>query len=31
MNRNTLNYRLNRIYKITGKDPKNIWDLLELI
>lgn len=31
VHRNTLNYRLNRIHKITGKDPKNILDLLELI
>lgn len=31
VHRNTLNYRLNRIHKLTGKDPKNILDLLELI
>lgn len=31
IHRNTLNYRLNRIYKITGKDPKNILELVELI
>ncbi|WP_045523314.1 CdaR family transcriptional regulator [Neobacillus niacini] len=31
IHRNTLNYRLNRIFKITGKDPKNIWELVELI
>ncbi|MEM5591370.1 helix-turn-helix domain-containing protein [Niallia circulans] len=31
VHRNTLNYRLNRIHKITGKDPKNILDLVELI
>lgn len=31
IHRNTLNYRLNRIYEITGKDPKKILDLIELI
>lgn len=31
IHRNTLNYRLNRICKITGKDPKNILELVELI
>ncbi|MDF2857976.1 MAG: sugar diacid utilization regulator [Neobacillus sp.] len=31
IHRNTLNYRLNRIFKITGKDPKNILELVELI
>lgn len=31
IHRNTLNYRLNRIYKMTGKDPKNILELVELI
>lgn len=31
IHRNTLNYRLNRIYKLTGKDPKNILELVELI
>lgn len=31
IHRNTLNYRLHRVYKITGKDPKNIVDLVELI
>ncbi|WP_231688074.1 CdaR family transcriptional regulator [Bacillus sp. FJAT-18017] len=31
IHRNTLNYRLDRIFKITGKDPKNILDLVELI
>jgi carbohydrate diacid regulator len=30
IHRNTLNYRLNRIFKITGKDPKNILELMEL-
>jgi carbohydrate diacid regulator len=31
IHRNTLNYRLNRIFKITGKDPKNILELVELL
>ncbi|MGF7047973.1 carbohydrate diacid regulator [Paenibacillus sp. DS2015] len=31
IHRNTLNYRLNKIYNITGKDPKNILELMELI
>lgn len=31
IHRNTLNYRLNRIYEITGKDPKKILDLIELV
>jgi carbohydrate diacid regulator len=31
IHRNTLNYRLNRIYTITGKDPKNILELVELL
>jgi carbohydrate diacid regulator len=31
IHRNTLNYRLNSVYKITGKDPKNILELVELI
>lgn len=31
IHRNTLNYRLNRIYKLIGKDPKNILELVELI
>ncbi|PKG24752.1 CdaR family transcriptional regulator [Niallia nealsonii] len=31
IHRNTLNYRLNRIYKMTGKNPKNILELVELI
>ncbi|PLR99246.1 CdaR family transcriptional regulator [Bacillus sp. T33-2] len=31
IHRNTLNYRLSRIHKITGKDPKNILELVELI
>nr|WP_295970329.1 sugar diacid recognition domain-containing protein [uncultured Bacillus sp.] len=30
IHRNTLHYRLERIHKITGKDPKNILGLLEL-
>ncbi|WP_430216139.1 helix-turn-helix domain-containing protein [Paenibacillus humicus] len=29
--RNTLNYRLNRIYKMTGKNPHHIMELVELI
>jgi carbohydrate diacid regulator len=31
IHRNTLSYRLNRIYKITGKNPQNILELVELI
>ncbi|MBB6446238.1 CdaR family transcriptional regulator [Bacillus benzoevorans] len=31
IHRNTLNYRLERIHKITGKNPKNILELTELI
>lgn len=31
IHRNTLNYRLNKIHTITGKDPKNILELVELI
>lgn len=31
IHRNTLNYRLNKIHKITGKDPKNILELVELL
>ncbi len=31
IHRNTLNYRLHRIFKMTGKDPKNILDLVDLI
>ncbi|GGE66991.1 sugar diacid recognition domain-containing protein [Priestia taiwanensis] len=30
IHRNTLRYRLNRIYELTGKDPKNIHDLFWL-
>ncbi|ADZ21878.1 carbohydrate diacid regulator [Clostridium acetobutylicum] len=30
IHRNTLNYRLERIKKITGKDPKNFFQLFEL-
>lgn len=31
IHRNTLNYRLNRIYKMTGKNPHHIMELVELI
>ncbi|TCZ78147.1 sugar diacid utilization regulator [Paenibacillus albiflavus] len=31
IHRNTLNYRLQKIHSITGKDPKHILDLVELI
>ncbi|RDE30121.1 PucR family transcriptional regulator [Parageobacillus thermoglucosidasius] len=31
IHRNTLQYRLNKIKEITGKDPKNILELFELI
>lgn len=31
IHRNTLNYRLDRIKKLTGKDPKNLIDLFELM
>lgn len=31
IHRNTLNYRLRKIYSITGKDPKNIVELVELV
>ncbi|WP_059050331.1 CdaR family transcriptional regulator [Paenibacillus senegalimassiliensis] len=31
LHRNTLQYRLNKIQAITGKDPKNVMDLVELI
>ncbi|NFQ88984.1 sugar diacid recognition protein [Clostridium botulinum] len=30
IHRNSLSYRLKKIYEVTGKDPKNIMDLLEL-
>ena len=30
IHRNTLNYRLDKIYEITNKNPKNLLDLLEL-
>ncbi|NLM04964.1 MAG: PucR family transcriptional regulator, partial [Clostridiales bacterium] len=30
IHRNTLNYRLEKIKEITGRDPKNYKDLLEL-
>ncbi|SCI52373.1 CdaR family transcriptional regulator [Romboutsia sp. 1001713B170207_170306_H8] len=30
IHRNTLNYRLEKIYSLTGKNPKNFLDLLEL-
>lgn len=31
IHRNTLNYRLERIRKLTGKNPKNLLDLFELL
>lgn len=31
IHRNTLNYRLERIKKLTGKNPKNLLELFELI
>ena len=31
IHRNTLNYRLERITELTGKNPKNLLDLFELI
>ena len=31
IHRNTLNYRLERITQLTGKNPKNLLDLFELI
>lgn len=31
IHRNTLSYRLERIHKITGKNPNNILELIELI
>lgn len=31
IHRNTLNYRLEKIYEITGKHPKKFLDLMELI
>lgn len=31
IHRNTLNYRLAKIHKLTGKDPKNILELVELV
>lgn len=30
IHRNTLNYRLEKIYEISGKDPKNLMELFEL-
>lgn len=30
IHRNTLNYRLEKIYELTNKNPKNLLDLLEL-
>ena len=30
IHRNTLNYRLNKIYKLTGRNPKNYVDLFWL-
>ncbi|MCP8969945.1 CdaR family transcriptional regulator [Ectobacillus ponti] len=31
IHRNTLHYRLDRIHKITGRDPKHVLELVELI
>lgn len=31
IHRNTLNYRLNRIKQLTGKDPRSLIDLFELL
>lgn len=31
IHRNTLNYRLERIKQLTGKNPQNILELFELI
>lgn len=31
IHRNTLNYRLNKIKELTGKNPKKLFDLVELI
>lgn len=31
IHRNTLNYRLSKIHQLTGKDPKNILELVELL
>ena len=31
IHRNTLNYRLERIKKLTGKNPKNLLELFELL
>ncbi|AIQ38421.1 MULTISPECIES: CdaR family transcriptional regulator [unclassified Paenibacillus] len=31
IHRNTLNYRLNRIHTLTGKNPRNYIDLFELV
>ncbi|GGH31181.1 CdaR family transcriptional regulator [Paenibacillus segetis] len=31
IHRNTLQYRLKRIHSLTGKDPRNVLDLFELI
>lgn len=29
--RNTVIYRINKIKLITGLDPRNFWDLVELV
>lgn len=31
IHRNTLNYRLNRIHTLTGKNPRNYIELFELV
>lgn len=31
IHRNTLNYRLNKIHQMTGKDPKQVLELMELV
>ncbi|QEK11271.1 hypothetical protein FQB35_02180 [Crassaminicella thermophila] len=31
IHRNTLNYRLEKIYELTGKHPKKLLDLMELV
>lgn len=31
MHRNTVEYQINRIKEITGKDPRNFYDLYKLV